>query len=411
MPGSGHLQHMPGHTYARDGRWADYASANIGADFTVGTHPSADGAHIADMVAEDHSIAPYAATHNVYAGVHGASTDGQLSLALYGSQELRRMWTGKTGDALGCDMWGSPGMDAGYNIELMTLSRYGMWERLFAADAEDIYSQPSVSTCSLNAALRHHARGLAFAGLGDKASAEAELGEMESLRDIIGLNKVVGYRGNDPGMFTVATLILRARIALVTAAGPRDSSPAAVALSISLLEQAVAEQESWVYSEPPLWHHPVRECLAEVLLHDAADPAGALAVIDPERPVSAWTLRNRAGALRELSMQATATVTPAEADTAEAEATEAWVRADTGAGVPSPLPSSCLMFYAGDVTLGSAASPDSAGGSVVLAFVVILFCAAAVVFRARQRRGKQVTTTKYNALEGEEKEALGPETA
>jgi hypothetical protein len=82
-PGSGHLQHMPGHTFAREGRWADYAAANLGAGY----------AHNADVRAEAAGIVAYGKEHNIAAGVHGAATDGQLSLALAGARELRRIWT------------------------------------------------------------------------------------------------------------------------------------------------------------------------------------------------------------------------------------------------------------------------------------------------------------------------------
>ena len=34
-----------------------------------------------------------------------------------------------------------------------------------------------------------------------------------------------------------------------------------------LLRQAVAEQTSWAYDEPPAWHMPMRQCLGQALLH------------------------------------------------------------------------------------------------------------------------------------------------
>ncbi len=90
-PGSGHLQHMPGHTYSREGRWADYAAANIGrkTDF-IGVETDADGALTADTALTANGMFAYGTAHNIAAGIHGASTDGQLSMALFGARELRR---------------------------------------------------------------------------------------------------------------------------------------------------------------------------------------------------------------------------------------------------------------------------------------------------------------------------------
>jgi hypothetical protein len=105
VPGSGHLQHMPGHTYSREGRWADVAWANLGTDYSVGTHREADGAHTADELAVMHGLFAYGAAHNAFAGVDGAATDGQLSLALLGASDLRRMWT----EEPSCGTQGGPG--------------------------------------------------------------------------------------------------------------------------------------------------------------------------------------------------------------------------------------------------------------------------------------------------------------
>ena len=56
-------------------------------------------------------------------------------------------------------------MDAGYNIGLLTLTRFGMWGRILGMDEEDDYPQPTAENCPLAAALRHYARGLAFAAM------------------------------------------------------------------------------------------------------------------------------------------------------------------------------------------------------------------------------------------------------
>jgi hypothetical protein len=304
-PGSGHLQHMPGHTYAREGRWKEYAAVNLHENFSVGTHAAAPGAHVADETAAAHQEFAYGATHNLYAGVHGAQTDGQLSLALFGAAELRHAWT--SAGSAECGRGGGPGMDAGFNVALLIYVRYAMWSRILAQDTSDPYPQPSAVDCPLTASLRHYARGMARAGMGERSAAASEL---ESMRSYASKIHHSYHRGNDPGVFKVATLMLRARLALpssdgasVGEEGQADATGdgkqgGGAAVAVDLLEQAVQEQERWGYSEPPLWYCPVRECLAEVLLNRVGDAPGALSVIEAQRPTSAWTMRGRAEALR-----------------------------------------------------------------------------------------------------------------
>lgn len=403
-PGSGHLQHMPGHTYSREGRWNDYAYANLGKGFTVGTHGAADGAYSADQLAREHGMFAYGSAHNIYAGVHGASTDGQLSLALFGASELRRMWSSGYTDSStestaaathACALGGGPGMDAGYNVALLTLARFAKWEEILAADEEDTFPQPPASDCPLAAAYRHYARGLAYAGLSDGASAEASLRALERLLPAVGTNKVIPYRGNDHDGAEVSVLVLRARLALLGPDGSHNSSSAAALRAAALLEEAVAVQDSWAYSEPPTFYFPVRECYAEVLLHNVGDPTAALQTSEQVRPASAWSLRCRADALREIG--------DPRADAAETKAELAWARADVAAGVPSPLPTSCLTF---SEQRPRVVSTDNVAGHTRPTLPIVLFaalCVGCMIFGAKQQRARQ---KQYQVVKGEETKAL-----
>ena len=402
-PGSGHLQHMPGHTYSREGRWRDYAYANLGVDFTVGTHGAADGAHSADELARKHGMFAYGSAHNIYAGVHGASTDGQLSLALFGASELRRMWSSGYTDSStevtvsgpnACALGGGPGMDAGYNVALLTLARFAQWEAILAADEEDAYPQPATSDCPLAAVFRYYARGLAFAGLRDFGSAEASLRALEGLLPAVGTNKVTPYRGNDHDGAEVAVLVLHARLALLGRDGSHNASDAASLRAAALLEEAAAVQDSWAYSEPPSFYFPVRECYAEVLLHNVGDPTAALQASEQVRPPSAWSLRCRADALREIG--------DPRAEAAERNAELAWARADVAAGVPSPLPTSCLTFSEQRPRAAVGNVGDQTDDAPMLLFGAL--CAGCILFVfAKYQRGREV---KYQVVQGEESTAL-----
>ena len=68
FPGSGHLQHMPGHLFLRVGRYNDAVDANI-------------EAHGVDEQYMDHGMAPYSAGHNAAFLVYVAAMAGREAVA------------------------------------------------------------------------------------------------------------------------------------------------------------------------------------------------------------------------------------------------------------------------------------------------------------------------------------------
>ena len=164
----------------------------------------------------------------------------------------------------------------------------------------------------------------------------------------------------------------------------------------------------------------MRECWAEVVLHDGGDPDAALAIIDDpaalrHHPVSAWSMRVRADSLREIATTG-AIGDPrdaeAEASAAEAAAEAAWARADVAAGVPSPLPSSCLTFS----VRRSPAAPPSPGSFVEnitqlsgfqLALAVLMVGVVVAALARRFRRPKH----SYRGVGGDEAKSLVEEQA
>ena len=163
----------------------------------------------------------------------------------------------------------------------------------------------------------------------------------------------------------------------------------------------------------------------------------ALAVIDAVKPVSAWTKRARADALRLIS-EADGQGDPRdliqEADAAEAQAQAAWARADTAAGVPTPLPSSCPAFSPhfesvpvtqldgppplssaameeggeplDDEATEGAAAASSGGWSWLLALAAVVCVAAALGVACTRRRRKGSASRNYKAMDMEEGASL-----
>jgi hypothetical protein len=135
----------------------------------------------------------------------------------------------------------------------------------------------------------HFGRGLAFAGTGKLAEAEAEYkivsdAEEATPPDVI-FQMPINNKAKD--IMKIAKDVVGARIALAK----KDNNGA-----LGMLREAVAIQDTLKYGEPPDWFFPVRESLGAALLLNG-DAAGAEKVFredldrNPRNPRSLWGLR------------------------------------------------------------------------------------------------------------------------
>jgi hypothetical protein len=134
----------------------------------------------------------------------------------------------------------------------------------------------------------HFGRGLALAGTGKVAEAEAEYkvvsdAEAATPPDVI-FQMPINNKAKD--IMKIAEDVLGAKIAVAK----KDNSAA-----IALLRDAVAIQDTLKYGEPPDWFFPVRESLGAALLL-TGDAAGSEKVFradldrNPRNPRSLWGL-------------------------------------------------------------------------------------------------------------------------
>jgi tetratricopeptide (TPR) repeat protein len=135
----------------------------------------------------------------------------------------------------------------------------------------------------------HFGRGLALAGTGKVADAEAEYkivsaAEAATPPDVI-FQMPINNKAKD--IMKIAENVLGAKIAIAK----KDSSAA-----ISMLREAVAIQDKLNYGEPPDWFYPVRENLGGALLM-SGDANGAEKVFredldrNPRNPRSLFGLQ------------------------------------------------------------------------------------------------------------------------
>ena len=264
-PGAGHIVHMPAHIYIRTGDYQAAVKTNEEAAIVDRAYIKASGAQgIYPMMYYSHNlhfIAMCAAMNGNYAE---SRKNADLLIANVGPHVK--------------DM---PPLEGFMTIPVAVEIRFHHWNELLKIQQPD----SSMKTATV---FWHFGRGLALAGTGKLAEAEAEYkivsdAEAATPPDVI-FQMPINNKAKD--IMKIATDVLGAKIALAK----KDTEDA-----VAMLRDAVAIQDTLKYGEPPDWFFPVRESLGATLLM-SGDVAGAERVFrdDLDRnlrnPRSLWGL-------------------------------------------------------------------------------------------------------------------------
>jgi len=168
-----------------------------------------------------------------------------------------------------------PAVEFFRSIPLLALLQFGRWDEVLAEPeprADLAYSM----------AIRHYARGVAFANKGDLAAARAEQAALVPLK---ANERVLRIDGNDypaSALLAIADALLLGEIAL--AEGSAETA-------ITHFTAAVAGQDALPYMEPPFWYYPTRQTLGLALLRaDRAAEAEQVYAKDLEiYPHNGWS--------------------------------------------------------------------------------------------------------------------------
>ena len=265
-PNAGHIVHMPAHIYIRTG---DYEAA-------VQTNQKAaevDRAYIKETGAQGIYPMMYY-SHNLH------------FVAMCGAMNGRYTDARKNADLLvanvGPHVKDMPPLEGFMTIPVAVEIRFHHWNEILRMPAPD----PSMKTATV---FWHFGRGLALAGTGKIADAEAQykiVSEAEAATppDVI-FQMPINNKAKD--IMKIAENVLGAKIALAK----KDTAGA-----ISMLRDAVAIQDKLNYGEPPDWFYPVRENLGGALLM-SGDAAAAEKVFredldrNPRNPRSLFGLQ------------------------------------------------------------------------------------------------------------------------
>lgn len=265
-PAAGHIVHMPAHVYIRTGDYEAAVKTNEQAAEVDRAYIKATGAKgIYPMMYYSHNLHFVAACGAMNGRYAEARRNADLLVANVGPHVK--------------DM---PPLEGFMTIPVAVEVRFHHWNEILKMPAPD----PAMKTATV---FWHFGRGLAFAGTGKIAEAEAEYkivadAEAATPPDVI-FQMPINNKAKD--IMKIAENVVGAKIALAK----KDSAGA-----ITLLRDAVAIQDKLNYGEPPDWFYPVRENLGGALLM-SGDAAGAEKVFredlehNPRNPRSLFGLQ------------------------------------------------------------------------------------------------------------------------
>lgn len=291
VPVAGHLVHMPSHIYLRVGRYSDAVEANAKAAL-------ADEDYIAQCNAQGLYPAAYY-PHNIHFLWYSAMMQGRKALAIESALKLAERVPTEVAEQMGA-------LQSYLAVPIYTYVRFGMWN--------DVLALPDVSErLPFTLAMQHYGRGLAYAALGQAAAAGRELNLLTELAQSDALQNMNMRRPGVVGdLLGIAASLISARIER------QAGNPAA---ELTALHQAVAYQDALPYSEPPLWHYPVRQTLGDAQLragqYQQANDTFAQDLI--HFPINPWSLYGQEQAYKGLGMQTLEI---------EKQRKEAWANAD-----------------------------------------------------------------------------------
>ncbi len=264
-PAAGHIVHMPAHVYVRTGDYEAAVKTNEKAAEVDRAYIKTTGVQgIYPMMYYSHNLHFIA----MCAAMNGNYTESRKNADLLTAN-------------VGPHVKEVPPLEGFMTIPMAVEIRFHHWNEILKMPQPDA----AMKTATV---FWHFGRGMALAGTGKVADAEAEYkivsdAEAATPPDVI-FQMPINNKAKD--IMKIAKDVLGAKIAVAK----KDNNGAVV-----MLREAVAIQDTLKYGEPPDWFFPVREALGATLLM-SGDAAGAEKVFreDLERnlrnPRSLWGL-------------------------------------------------------------------------------------------------------------------------
>ena len=286
---AGHLVHMPAHIYYRLGRWKDSIKVNIDA-------ARQDEAYIKES--DDKGFIRYGYyPHNVHFIVTSAQMAGDLQTAIIEAKRLAAIVDVQTATQLG---WIQAIHAAPYFAALQ-----------FASPAEVLAMAAPDPRLGYVAGIRHYARAVAYAQQHNQRGFDAELAELNRIRQSDILQPMVDQGVPARDLLQLADHVARGRLA---------SAMGRHLQAADHYRAAIAVEDKIPYMEPPYWYYPVSQSLGGALFragkYDEAREAFSAALA--KYPNDGWALYGLASTERRLGR-------PAQAAAAQAALNHTWM--------------------------------------------------------------------------------------
>lgn len=243
-PAAGHLVHMPAHIYIRTGDYDAAVATNEKAAAADRAYIQASGVQgMYPMMYYSHNLHFIAIAGAMY-GNYKQASDAARMLAAHVGPHIKDM----------------PPLEAFLIVPMAVNLRFHLWD--------DVLKTPEPPPDrKIATTFWHYARGMALAGEGKPADAEAEYKLISDAEAATPPDAIFAMPFNNKtrDILQIARNVLGARIAIAK----KDNTSA-----IAMLQEAISVQDQLNYGEPPDWYFPVRESLGAVLLMNG-DPVGA----------------------------------------------------------------------------------------------------------------------------------------
>ncbi len=300
-PGLGHLVHMPSHTDVRVGAWDKCVTANTKAMATDSVYRAKSAGQTLYRV--------YMA-HNYHMRAFGCMMIGRSQEAI----DVLDAMVKAIPDSFRMEWaWA---IDGFYAMPLEARMRFGRWDEILA--------YPELpSDVPLSIALRHYARGVAYAAKDNVKQAKSELAAFEEAAAKVPAEWIFG-NNTGASILTIARHVLQGEIEV------RSGN---MGKGLAELRKAVEAEDQLRYDEPPSWIQPTRHTLgASLMMAGKFSEAEQVYRADLQKlPNNGWSLY---GLARALELQGKS----AEAEPYQQQFAKVWNTADLR------ITSSCLCL-------------------------------------------------------------------
>jgi tetratricopeptide (TPR) repeat protein len=274
VPGSGHLIHMPSHTYLRTGRYHEGVVTNqkaVLADSVYVEACSAQGMYPLAYYPHNYHFLAACAT---LCGETKMAKKGALATSEHAHKQLLRD-----------PAWAT--LQHYYAIPWYVDVKLGLWNDI-------VQSPPPEKDLKYPLVIWHYAQGMAMLSQNKTADAKQHLAEIKAIMTDTTIKDLTIW-----GINSVFDLCF---IASKTLDGEINAKEKNYSAAISLIQQAIEREDALNYNEPPDWFFSVRHHLGAILI-DAGKFREAVKVYEQDLkgyPENGWALKGLMNAWQKI---------------------------------------------------------------------------------------------------------------